>query len=208
MGAEQRKQSVGCFSCLSFSKQTRSAQVPVEDDKKTKPQVVNRAHEDTRQNFLETRSATGNSESRVRLSRESGRSRASSSELQKRVSFSENANPSKSFSNMSSLKATGARKYPSRLDLQDEDLPSSLPSDGMMKISGPFYGSSNQSIGSSNSDRDTKFTDDSAHNLVEDVVDKLAKSIHSTLFPPPPPPPEPRYLMRGKSLHDEDLYLL
>ena len=203
MGADHRKQSACCFPWLSFSKQTRSFQ---EDENKLKnPTAVWTPPEDTRQNFLETRSATGNSENRNRLSRESGRSRASSSDIQKRVSFSENPNPSKSFSNVSSLKATGARKYPSRLDLQDEDFPSSMPSDGIIKSSGHLHGSSIRSVASTSSERDTKIDAGPPHKLVEDVVDTVAKTIQTTLFPKPP---EPRYLMRGRSVNEEDLYLL
>jgi hypothetical protein len=102
---------------------------------------------------------------------------------------------------MSSLKATGARKYPSRLDLLEEDvtppLPSTEVSDGLTKRSGSSYESRIES--------NTKIDEGSAHKLVEGVVDKVASTIHSTLFPQPP---EPRYVLRSKGQNDEDLYLL
>ena len=198
MGADQRKHSFGCFSWFSSSKQSRAF---VDDKEKTR--VVKAAPSDSGQRFSGV-----NSENSMRLS-ESGRSRASSSQLHKRVSFSEDANPSKSFSNMSSLKATGPRKYPSRLDLQDENFPYSQPSDALVKTAS--RSSRELNLGSARSSRElsiesnSKIIEGSAHKLVEDVVDKLASTIHSTLFPQQP---EPRYVLRSKDQNDEDLYLL
>jgi hypothetical protein len=195
-------QSCGCFPWLSSSKQARSFQ-----DENDETRVVKTAPaEATRPNFPETRSSTGNSENRNRLSRESGRSRASSSELPKRVSFSDNSNPCKSFSNMSSLKATGARKYPTMLDLQEDDLIPPLSSDASIKTVGSLHGSITRPIESTDLSLDTKIAEGSAHKLMEDAVDKLASTIHSTLFPKPPA--ELRYVMKIKDENDEDLYLM
>jgi hypothetical protein len=184
-----RKQSFGCFSWLLASKKSRSF-----EEEKENTRVVKTPPPDSVLRSSDSRNST---ENRTRLSRESGRSRASSSELQKRVSFCEDAN-SKSSSNMST-KGTVAQKYPSRLDLLDEDLSSSQPtsSDALMKTSSLSYGSKNES--------NTKLAEGSAHKLVEDVVDKFASTIHSTLFPPPP---QPSYVLKSKGQNDEDLYLL
>ncbi len=192
--------SLSCFAWLSFSKRPRS----FEEDDKTSP-AVKIASEDNGSRIPGPRSLMDNSENRLRLSRESGRSRASSSELQKRVSFSDNLNSSKSFSYIPSLKAAGARKYPVRLDLFEDVLPSASPSDGLTNISGPSNGLRLEYIETFDLDNGAIVAEGSAQRLVEDVVDKLASTIHSTLFPQPP---EPRYVLRRKSRNEEGLYLL
>jgi hypothetical protein len=103
---------------------------------------------------------------------------------------------------MSSLKATGARKYPSRLDLLDEDLPSSPRSDSLIKPPLSPNESRNQHI---EADRGAKVSEGAGINLVEGVVDKLASTFQSTLFPQAP---EPRYVLRNHSEDEEGLYLL
>jgi hypothetical protein len=216
----QTNPSYGCFSWFSKSKQTRSLE---EDDKNTR--INSMAPVDPRSSPPATRSLSGNAENQARLSRESGHSRTSSSEAQKRVvSFSTSETTSRNFSNMSSLKAPGARKYPIMLDLHEDDSsaasapsapsssrPPSAPSSSgdMIKASYSIGGSSTESTEAPDSSSEIKTIEGSAvHKLVEDAVFKLSSTIHSTLFPQPPRSPEPNYVLKSKGDTDDELYLM